>query len=175
MHWATYRAILRRHGEWHRNLNEELLNPMTKQIASSWAKVRYCVFRNRTSIFRLTKFIYVPQVFETNMFDTFQAKTRVVINRLLADVERSAPSALRDRVKQQGELTQEDAALALKKASTAWKKQLKTSRRRFLVVSNRMYRISSSIHTKSRWRSVAVVVSPVKKYVIFDKFNIIHS
>jgi hypothetical protein len=50
------------------------------------------------------------------MFDTFQAKTRVVINRLLADVGRSAPSALRDCVKQQGELALEDATLALKKS-----------------------------------------------------------
>ncbi|QRW06436.1 GTPase SLIP-GC protein [Ceratobasidium sp. AG-Ba] len=39
MHWASYRATLRRNGEYRSDLNAELIAPMTREIASSWAQV----------------------------------------------------------------------------------------------------------------------------------------
>ncbi|KDQ65115.1 hypothetical protein JAAARDRAFT_188367 [Jaapia argillacea MUCL 33604] len=92
MHWATYRATLRRHGTFRQDLNVELINPMTKNIASSWSKV-----------------------FEADLFASFNADANRSINKLLKEVEESAAPGLKDRVKNQGEVCLEEAKLALKK------------------------------------------------------------
>ncbi|TBU32140.1 hypothetical protein BD311DRAFT_775680 [Dichomitus squalens] len=92
MHWATYRATLRRHGSWRSDLNVDLSNPFTRQIASSWSKV-----------------------FEADLFASFEKATTEVIAKLIADVEASAAPGLKDRAKGQGELCMEEAHLALRK------------------------------------------------------------
>jgi hypothetical protein len=98
MHWATYRAHLRRLGEWHKDLNAELTLPMTRQIASSWAKV-----------------------FEIDMFATFQRKTEAVVQKMIDAVEHSAPDGLKDRVRLQGEAALSEAQLTLQNAIVAVK------------------------------------------------------
>ncbi|TFY80874.1 hypothetical protein EWM64_g3143, partial [Hericium alpestre] len=91
MHWATYRATLRRHGAWRRDLNEELITPMTKNIASSWSKV-----------------------FEADLFATFEAAVNATITKVLKDVENSAAPGLRDRVRAQGEACKREVQYASK-------------------------------------------------------------
>ncbi|KAK1224421.1 hypothetical protein PQX77_012717 [Marasmius sp. AFHP31] len=90
MHWATYRATLRRHGCFRRDLNVELLAPFTRNIASAWSKV-----------------------FESDLFGPFEASAIKAINSLLHDVEESAALGLKDRVKIQGETCVQDAKVAL--------------------------------------------------------------
>ncbi|KAM5535621.1 hypothetical protein V8D89_010712 [Ganoderma adspersum] len=92
MHWQTYRATLRRHGSWRANLNVELSNPFTRQIASSWSKI-----------------------FEADLFASFEKASTDVIQKLLVDVETSAAAGLKDRAKGQGELCMEEARIALGK------------------------------------------------------------
>ncbi|PBL02484.1 hypothetical protein ARMGADRAFT_1005847 [Armillaria gallica] len=93
MHWGTYRATLRRHGSFRRDLNVELLAPFTKNIAASWGKL-----------------------FETDLFDSFKRATLQTIQKLLMDVENSAAPGLKDRTKIQGELCLEEAKVALQKS-----------------------------------------------------------
>ncbi|KAL5527490.1 hypothetical protein ACEPAG_6281 [Sanghuangporus baumii] len=93
MHWSTYRATLRRDGIWRRNLNEELVSPMTKMIASSWAKT-----------------------FETNLFTSFEKESLKVISDLLQEIEESCPKALRDRTHHQAQLCLDEVKVALRKA-----------------------------------------------------------
>ncbi|KAF8974240.1 hypothetical protein BDZ97DRAFT_1945601 [Flammula alnicola] len=93
MHWATYRATLRRHGSWRRDLNVELINPFTRNIAHSWSKV-----------------------FESDLFGPFQESTLAAITTLVKEVEESAAPGLKDRAKLQGELCVEEARVALTKA-----------------------------------------------------------
>ncbi|TDL29353.1 hypothetical protein BD410DRAFT_18164 [Rickenella mellea] len=92
MHWGTYRATLRRNGSWRRDLNEELIAPMTRNIASSWA-----------------------MVFEADLFANFEASAIQAIVDLLHRIEESCPMALVDRAKGQGELCLEEAKEAFKK------------------------------------------------------------
>ncbi|KAL5487951.1 hypothetical protein ACEPAI_6059 [Sanghuangporus weigelae] len=92
MYWSTYRATLRRDGIWRRNLNEELVSPMTKTIASSWAKT-----------------------FETNLFTGFEKESLKVISDLLQEIEESCPKALRDRVHHQAQLCLDEVKVALRK------------------------------------------------------------
>ncbi|KAH8106194.1 hypothetical protein BXZ70DRAFT_422562 [Cristinia sonorae] len=92
MHWGTYRATLRRHGSWRRDLNVELSNPFTRQIASSWSKV-----------------------FETDLFAPFEKAANIVIIKLLKEVEASAALGLKERASGQGELSLEEAKVALRK------------------------------------------------------------
>jgi hypothetical protein len=109
MHWGTYRAskhsirfhrpshvfkqclALRRFGTFRRDLNEELILPMTKTIASSWSKV-----------------------FEADLFSTFETSIIGSINKLVTDIEASAATGLKDRVRSQGEACLEEAKAALK-------------------------------------------------------------
>ena len=93
MHWGTYRATLRRHGTFRQDLNVELVSPMTKNIASSWA-----------------------QIFEADLFANFQKTVMESVDRLTKDVEDTAAKALRDRVKNQAELCLDEARLALQNA-----------------------------------------------------------
>lgn len=90
MHWATYRATLRRHGEWRRNLNEELTLPFTRNIASSWGKV-----------------------FESDLFGPFEAAVNSAVNNVLAEIEDTAAPGLKDRTKIQGEACLAQAAEVL--------------------------------------------------------------
>ncbi|KAG6813480.1 hypothetical protein H0H92_010505 [Tricholoma furcatifolium] len=92
MHWGTYRATLRRHGSWRRDLNVELVTPFTRNIAHSWSKV-----------------------FESDLFGPFEAASTASISKLLKDVEDSAAPGLKDRTKMQGEQCLEEARVALKK------------------------------------------------------------
>ncbi|TFY83093.1 hypothetical protein EWM64_g919 [Hericium alpestre] len=39
VHWKTYCAVLRHHGSFRRNLNEELTQPLVKAILSSWSRL----------------------------------------------------------------------------------------------------------------------------------------
>jgi hypothetical protein len=98
IHWSTYRATLRRLGEWRFDLNAELTAPMTRQIAASWAKV-----------------------FEADMFAAFQRKTEDVVQSLVQDVEESAPVGLKDKVRLQGESAMNEARLALQNSIVAVK------------------------------------------------------
>ena len=84
---------LRRHGSWRRDLNVELINPFTRNIAHSWSKV-----------------------FESDLFASFRASTVDVINTLIKEVEETAASGLKDRAKLQGEACIEEARVALAKA-----------------------------------------------------------
>ncbi|KAI0069058.1 hypothetical protein BV25DRAFT_1817993 [Artomyces pyxidatus] len=92
MHWATYRATLRRHGTFRRDLNVELISPMTKNIAASWSKV-----------------------FEADLFSAFETSIMGAVNKLIQEVSDTAASGLKDRVKNQGELCIEEARVALRK------------------------------------------------------------
>lgn len=73
-------------------MNVELVNPFTRNIASSW-----------------------QQVFEGDLFAAFEKAATKSINNLLKEVEDSAAPGLKDRVKSQAELCLEEAGVALKK------------------------------------------------------------
>lgn len=83
---------LRRHGSWRQDLNVELSNPFTRQIASSWSKV-----------------------FETDLFASFEKAANDTIIVLLKEVEASAALGLKERAKGQGELSLDEAKVALRK------------------------------------------------------------
>ncbi|KAF8531170.1 hypothetical protein JB92DRAFT_3105602 [Gautieria morchelliformis] len=91
MHWKTYRATLRRDGSFRRCLNSELIHPLTKNIASSWARV-----------------------FEADLFASFEAQAMSIVSKLLKEVENSAAPGLKDRSKQQGEAALEEVKVAMK-------------------------------------------------------------
>ncbi|KAG2348817.1 hypothetical protein BDR05DRAFT_873352 [Suillus weaverae] len=90
MHWATYRATLRRHGSWRRDLNVELVTPFTRNIASSWS-----------------------MLFESDLFASLSDAIMTCINKLITDVEASAAAGLKDRVHAQSSVSQEEARHAL--------------------------------------------------------------
>ncbi|KII94798.1 hypothetical protein PLICRDRAFT_86263 [Plicaturopsis crispa FD-325 SS-3] len=92
MHWGTYRATLRRHGSWRRDLNVELTNPFTRNIAHTWSKV-----------------------FEADLFADFDRSAVSAINKLLKEVEDSAAPGLKDRARLQAESCVAEARVALKK------------------------------------------------------------
>ncbi|KAL0573914.1 hypothetical protein V5O48_008034 [Marasmius crinis-equi] len=98
MHWASYRATLRRNGCYRRDLNVELLAPFTRNIAAAWSKV-----------------------FESDLFGPFEAAALKAIHDLLHDVEETAALGLKDRVKTQGELCLQDAKVALANSITVVK------------------------------------------------------
>lgn len=84
--------MLRRHGAFRRDINEELLGPFTKNIAATWGKL-----------------------FEDDLFQTFHTAISKAVESLLQDFEISAAPGLKDRVKMQAELCLEEAKVALKK------------------------------------------------------------
>ncbi|KIK36397.1 hypothetical protein CY34DRAFT_26339 [Suillus luteus UH-Slu-Lm8-n1] len=90
MHWGTYRAILRRHGSWGRDLNVELATPFTRNIASSWSTL-----------------------FESDLFASLSDAITTCISKLITDVETSAAPGLKDRVHAQSLVSQEEARHAL--------------------------------------------------------------
>ncbi|CAE6511703.1 unnamed protein product [Rhizoctonia solani] len=81
MHWQSYRAALRRNGEWRGDLNADLVGPMTREIAASWARV-----------------------FDSDLFaPTVRAEQQEITN-LLKEVQDSAPPALSARCQAQSQL-----------------------------------------------------------------------
>ena len=83
---------LRRHGSWRRDLNVELINPFTRNIAHSWSKV-----------------------FESDLFGPFETSTIDTITSLVEEVAESAAPGLKDRARLQGEICVQEARVALKK------------------------------------------------------------
>lgn len=83
---------LRRHGSWRQDLNVELSNPFTRQIAGAWSKV-----------------------FEADLFGGFEKATNTAIAGLMKEIEESAALGLKERVRGQGELAMEEARVALGK------------------------------------------------------------
>ncbi|KAI0758261.1 Dynamin family-domain-containing protein [Irpex lacteus] len=106
MHWATYRATLRRHGSWRQDLNVELSNPFTRQIASTWS-----------------------QVFEADLFGGFEKATNDAIAKLMKEIEDSAAPGLKDRVRVQGELALDEARVALQKTIDVVKDTINTQQK----------------------------------------------
>lgn len=124
MHWATYRAstslfvryacrmfkwlvlALRRHGSWRQDLNVELSNPFTRQIASSWSKV-----------------------FEADLFASFERDTTAAIARLLDEVEESAPPGLKERARGQAEISLQEASIALRKTIDVVRETINTEQK----------------------------------------------
>ncbi|KAG6882282.1 hypothetical protein C0992_012236, partial [Termitomyces sp. T32_za158] len=96
MHWTAYRATLRRHGSWRKDLNVELITPFAQNIAHSWGKV-----------------------FESDLFGPFEVASISSINTLLEDIEDSAAQGLKDRTRIQGEKCLEEACITFKKTMEA--------------------------------------------------------
>ncbi|KAG1886363.1 uncharacterized protein F5891DRAFT_1120509 [Suillus fuscotomentosus] len=92
MYWNTYRATLRRHGSWHRDLNVELLTPFTRNIASSWSTI-----------------------FESDLFTPLSSAVTECVKKLLADVEVSAVAELKERACARSSDSQEEVHLTLGK------------------------------------------------------------
>ncbi|KZV83402.1 hypothetical protein EXIGLDRAFT_754416 [Exidia glandulosa HHB12029] len=90
IHWATYRATLRRHGAFRSDLNAELAQPMTSSIASSWSAM-----------------------FEQNLFGLFEKKGLRAIQDLLKRVEESAAPGLREKARAQTQIALKDAQGAM--------------------------------------------------------------
>ncbi|KAE9410407.1 hypothetical protein BT96DRAFT_931168 [Gymnopus androsaceus JB14] len=106
MHWGTYRATLRRHGDWRRNLNMELLTPFTKNIAASWSKL-----------------------FETDLLRPFEESVQSAIRGLIEEMENSAAIGLKERVKMQGDLCVAEADVALKQTVAVVGETLQTEQK----------------------------------------------
>jgi hypothetical protein len=93
MAWNTYRATLRRDGCWRqRDLNEELVNPLTRNIAVSWSRV-----------------------FESDLFTDFDLAVMSSVIKLLEKFEESVPAALKDRASIQVEACKKEARIAVHK------------------------------------------------------------
>ncbi|KAJ8590321.1 hypothetical protein M405DRAFT_897528 [Rhizopogon salebrosus TDB-379] len=101
MHWVTYRATLRRHGSWRRDLNVELLTPFTRNIASSWSTL-----------------------FESDLFTPLSSGIMLCVKKLLADVKASAAAGLKDHTHAQSSRSQEESRLALGKTMGVVKEAL---------------------------------------------------
>ncbi|KAF7331910.1 hypothetical protein MKEN_00071300 [Mycena kentingensis (nom. inval.)] len=101
MHWASYRATLRRNGDFRRNLNEELVGPFTRNIAQAW-----------------------QAVFEADVFKPLLEAISTTISNLVKDVEKSAATGLKERTKRQGDTALESARVALNQAVAAVKQTL---------------------------------------------------
>ncbi|KAL5632722.1 hypothetical protein ACGC1H_005617 [Rhizoctonia solani] len=86
MHWQSYRAALRRNGEWKGDLNADLVGPMTREIAASWARV-----------------------FDSDLFAPTVRAEREEITNLLKEVQVSAPPDLSARCEAQSQLALKEA------------------------------------------------------------------
>ena len=49
LHWATYKATCRRHGEWRVNMNEELAMPVFERITAEWDRIMNIGFKQYLS------------------------------------------------------------------------------------------------------------------------------
>ncbi|KIJ27411.1 hypothetical protein M422DRAFT_271395 [Sphaerobolus stellatus SS14] len=95
MPWQTYRATLRRNGTFRRCLNTELISPLTRNVAASWARV-----------------------FEADLFSGFESRAIQLVTKLLQEVEKSAALALRDRAKSQADMALAEGKLAMQSLVT---------------------------------------------------------
>ncbi|CAE6530132.1 unnamed protein product [Rhizoctonia solani] len=86
MHWQSYRAALRRNGEWKGDLNADLVGPMTREIAASWARL-----------------------FDSDLFAPTVQAERQEINNILKKVQLSSPSSLNARCQVQSQLALKEA------------------------------------------------------------------
>ncbi|KAH8830804.1 hypothetical protein DL96DRAFT_1668499 [Flagelloscypha sp. PMI_526] len=91
IHWATYRATLRRHGAFRHDLNVDLAGPFTRSIAQSWGKV-----------------------FEQQLLGGVQKDIETVIKRIIDEVEASAALGLKERTRLQGQTCLEEMTIAVK-------------------------------------------------------------
>ncbi|KAI0796020.1 hypothetical protein C8Q75DRAFT_357215 [Abortiporus biennis] len=73
-HWQSFRAMLRRQGIHKVNVNEELVNPLIKQIVTSWAAT-----------------------FKTNLFSPFKDTVTLELQKVLQEVQKSAGNSLQKR------------------------------------------------------------------------------
>ncbi|CUA69693.1 hypothetical protein RSOLAG22IIIB_08619 [Rhizoctonia solani] len=71
VHWATYRATLRRDGEFRRNLNEELVGPITRRQLEIW-----------------------PQTFEKRLLAPMASEAKLQIEAILNQVKLSSPAGV---------------------------------------------------------------------------------
>ncbi|KAK7061658.1 nuclear GTPase SLIP-GC [Favolaschia claudopus] len=101
MHWGSYRATLRRNGEYRRDLNVELVNPFTRNIAQTWQKT-----------------------FEADIFGFVRESVLASLRKLVDDISKSAAPGLVDRTKLQGESCMESAQVALDKSIETVKETL---------------------------------------------------
>ncbi|KZT70920.1 hypothetical protein DAEQUDRAFT_152383 [Daedalea quercina L-15889] len=84
MHWSTYRGTLRRYGSWRRDLNVELTVPFTRDIAARWSST----FTNVSVDFK-------------SLSISFKDEVSLMMNKYLAEVEKSATPLLKDLAKKQ--------------------------------------------------------------------------
>ncbi|KDQ10535.1 hypothetical protein BOTBODRAFT_163630 [Botryobasidium botryosum FD-172 SS1] len=125
-HWKTYRAILRRDGEWTRNLNEDLVAPMTTEIASSWART-----------------------FEGDLFSSLETRTIAIVTKLLDDFQDSCHAMVRGVARDQARGCLEEADTTLNKILDTARTQLSEAQK---DVSRRLTpcvreRLHESYHT----------------------------
>ncbi|CAE6398092.1 unnamed protein product [Rhizoctonia solani] len=85
-HWATYRATLRRCGEFRRNLNEELVAPITRRQLEIW-----------------------PQTFRKQLLAPMAKDAKLSIERMLAEVKRTSPPAVYAHCEPQCQLALQEA------------------------------------------------------------------
>lgn len=94
---------------------------MNKHIASSWA-----------------------QVFESDVFTSFKTSTKAAIDKILKDVERSAPPGLKDRTKSQGLVCQEEVDIVLQKTFQLVQKTMKNEQRTISRLISHVIQMTSS-------------------------------
>jgi hypothetical protein len=86
LHRLTHLSALRRYGEWRGDLNADLIGPMAREIAASWARL-----------------------FDSDLFASTLQAERAEITRLLQEIEASAPPELKARCHAQSQLALREA------------------------------------------------------------------
>ncbi|TDL30169.1 hypothetical protein BD410DRAFT_759365 [Rickenella mellea] len=103
MHWRTYRSTLSRSGSFKdRDLNVELIAPMTWNMAHSWSAI-----------------------FDIDVLANFEVSAMQAINEGLGLVRRSCPVALVDRMNNQIDLAKDQAKQVLRTRKNTARKTLK--------------------------------------------------
>ena len=85
-------VALRRDGEWHRNLNEELCLPMLQTMAAAWSNL-----------------------FQSQLLSSLEDEAKNALESFLSEFEGSCSIDLRDRARQQGQVCLTEAEVALRK------------------------------------------------------------
>ncbi|KAG8730108.1 hypothetical protein FRC11_007412, partial [Ceratobasidium sp. 423] len=107
VHWATYRATLRRHGEYKRNLNQELLAPITQQLLATW-----------------------PKTFEKPLLAPMVRDAKLWFEIVLSRVKLSSPPALLVRCDRQCQSALQEAESAIHEIERSLKKLIVRKQRR---------------------------------------------
>lgn len=105
MHWATFRATLRRGGSFRRDLNAELCLPMTRTIANRWGT--YLLTRALAKLL-----ISWVQVFKNDLLAEFEQGVKTTITEVIDQIEDDAAPGLRDRCNAQGAVAKADAEVS---------------------------------------------------------------